>query len=123
MSTPTIADFISDRLDGWEQAAREAGGRAWESVGDSTIGNDDGPIADASGAERTHIVLHDPASTLALVAALRAVVGLHTNGLSVILGHPRMFCDVCGVDPPCQTVCSIAAIWADHPEYDGSWAL
>ena len=122
MSTPTIVEFITARLGEWEQAAREATPGPWSAVEDEPCSEPIRTVFNAGGmlnihyeptweSDALHIALHDPASTLALVAALRSVLG-------------RAHVEVLGVGSGCETceiLYDLAAIWADHPDYDGSW--
>lgn len=63
----------------------------------------------------------DPARVLAQVAALRAVVALHWEE-----SRAAPFCTLCAEGAlvwgwPCTTMRHIAAIWADHADYDQEW--
>lgn len=88
-----------------------------------------------------HIARHDPAHVLAWCAALRAVVELHRHEAkgpgpvlydgSRDLNEGVFGCVICSCvdDDPgwhltggwCDTVRQLAAIWADHPDFDPSW--
>ena len=87
------------------------------------------------GPERAvHIARNDPARVLAEVAAKRAIVALHhtseTPERLAQIGVSRV-----GRDPSCSdrdypeesddclTLLTLAALDADHPDYDPGWAL
>ena len=154
MTAPTITEFISARLDEWEQSAREATPGPWSAADEHGLMPGTTPAwcvsqmtpagayvqdvadipqgGDSEEADAGHIAMHDPAATLALVAALRAVVGLHDEErehycpdetLYEYYGHNYGWGDQEDYPQRCPTLRHIAAIWADHPEYDGSWAL
>lgn len=136
----TIIDFINDRLSETERVAREATPGPWEAfaydsghsqfeMSVSVITSEMGDtIADLDGLMRlrnerdakddgchdaAHIALNDPAHVLAWVTALRAVVEHHADG------GPD---DICAADFPCFTIRAIAAIWAQHPDFESEWA-
>jgi hypothetical protein len=57
---------------------------------------------------------------LAECAAKRTIIELHGNG--------EAWCDYCAdygynVDDRCVTVQALAAVYADHPDYQADWAL
>ena len=107
MTAPTITEFITARLDEWEQAAREA--KQPDGCGPYLS------IECLRHRDHAHVELHDPAATLALVAALRAVTKPHDAPDYADL------CISCEWKWPCPPLRHMAAIWADHPDYDGSW--
>lgn len=131
-----ITEFIVGQLDRIEQTARGAadvsGGTRWEPVGDYTIGTDQGPILDASGLVRTHVVTHDPAHVLAWVAAIRDVTTMHypagaadhgliNEGRCVVCVDFHADCDCEQRRWPCPTIRAIARVWADQPGFDEAW--
>lgn len=114
-------DFVKERLDEWEPAARYAGPGQWQRDGINSVEDSDGRLVvygdgpAPSGAQVDHMVLHDPARVLAQVAAMRAIVDLHPEMLG--------FCQGCASERfPCRTLRHLTAIWSDHPEYDPSWS-
>lgn len=84
-------------------------------------------------ADAVHIVRHDPARTLREVAAGRALLELHKPIYSDFIdadGDDRdsVDCDECDNGGlvnswPCKTLLVLAAVWADHPDYDQRWKL
>ena len=75
---------------------------------------------------------------LAECAAKRAIIGEHVEVGSSLVGGREVerwrYCEACqhtdddgaiadGVDYPCQTVRALAAVYADHEDYDSGWAL
>lgn len=118
-----ITEFIEANLARIERTAREAGARGhWDPVGDHTIGDNHGPIAEAMGAYRSHILAHDPAHVLAWVAGIRAVVEMHRPNICPNPEHPHdATCDECLDEWPCPTSRALAAIFADQPGYDEEW--
>ena len=80
-----------------------------------------------------HITRHDPARVLAECAAKRAIIGDHELVAKIYL---KDYCSTCadwenselgegppGVEYPCPTVKALAAVYADHEDYDSGWAL
>lgn len=66
------------------------------------------------------------ARVLAECAAKRALSSLHSPGDY----RGQLTCNECGdwwdgspVDYPCQTIKIVAAVYADHADYDPEWAL
>lgn len=127
MSAMTITDFITARLDEWGRIARAASPGPWL----LKFGPESPPLlVDCNGSvllevgrhlivrweDIAHIVAHNPAQTLALVAGLRTVVETHaaTSPPDFTVGCCRI-CDT--LTYPCPTIKAIAAIWADHPRY------
>ncbi len=70
-----------------------------------------------------HIARHDPARVLREVAGKRAIVDLHVRMIETATGRPSAFCDVCDAPSlwPCPTLRHLAAVYADHPDYDKEW--
>jgi hypothetical protein len=109
----TITEFLTARLDEDEEVARRV--PQWQAPEElramTTRGSIDPPFL-VVASER---VLRD-------VVAKRAVVGLHSS-------HWSGDCWSCsgdhGADPtpaPCDTVRHLAAVYADHPDYQQEWA-
>jgi hypothetical protein len=77
--------------------------------------------------EGAHVARWDPARVLAECAAKRAIIGEHRE--SRYFTHQG--CVVCRtgdgpllpVEYPCPTVRALAAVYADHPDYQSDWAL
>lgn len=77
-----------------------------------------------------HIARHDPARVLAEVAAKRRVLARHYGSTSTPL---RAICEGCAynyadIDPryhldECPELRDLAAIYADHPDFDPSWRV
>lgn len=78
-----------------------------------------------------HIARHDPARVLREVEAKRAILGLHYPGLPPA-GAPDGLTICAGEEAdgdtwqmatswPCHTVCVIAAVYSDHPDYRPEW--
>lgn len=111
-------------------------------------GADDGdPVAECEGsppaAVAAHIAAWDPARVLAWCAAIRAVVELHRHEAkgpgpvlydgSRDLNEGVFGCVICSCvdDDPgwhftggwCDTLRQLAAIWADHPDFDPAWRV
>jgi hypothetical protein len=126
----TPAEFVRARLDEDEATAREADGSDWwneSGVVHAIGGNNVHPLTDRWGDGRNadQAARHDPARVLREVAALRAMVdkdegaaseygdgselsGYGDTGYTVWRAH--------------FTMCTLAAIWSDHPDYDPAWA-
>ena len=162
MTAPTITEFITARLDEWEQSAREATPGPWSAADEHGLMPGATPAwcvsqltpagayvqdvsdipqgGDSEEADARHIALHNPAVILTLVAALRAIVNGHEPDVCEHIedGTQHEYCEICSnVTPmwddgpralvgdegdwPCPTLRHIAAVWADHPDYDGSW--
>lgn len=143
--THSLTAFLTARLGDDEAAARRASPGPWQygdvdsvaggSLYDTTrmIGSvhygqatdHDGtavrhllsPEADANG---EHIARWDPSRVLADVETKRAILVDHepmsprADGLTL--------CAMCEWEPwPCRTVRHLAAVYADHPDYDEAW--
>lgn len=120
MSSPTLADFLSARLDEDERLARQA----LEETG--TERETRYPYPDRL-ATCMHDARHSPARVLREVAAKRAILAEHRIDPELLPG----VCYRCryGVpahwEPaawPCPTLRALAAVWRDHPDYDPSWS-
>lgn len=118
----TVTEFIEARLSEAEKAARKASGRSerwtrqgtwWlEGVEHEVVGDEE---AFCHPHNAVHIALNDPAHVLAWVAALRAVVEIASGE-----------CTACAIEAePCElpeVLRAIAAIWAQHPDFESEWA-
>ncbi|MCC3277548.1 DUF6221 family protein [Arthrobacter sp. zg-Y20] len=78
-----------------------------------------------------HIATHDPARVLAECAAKRAIVELHELGPDDRSAGKEQGCMICGewddysgwgITGPCATLRALAAVHADHPDYQPEWA-
>lgn len=132
---PDIADFIVANLDRVERTAQTAGGLHWSAVGYHTVGTDCGPVADAWGDVRAHIVANDPAFVLSWVTALRQIVRVHgpESGMGYnpddgsSYGYMSSVCGMCGVADeygvtwPCLTIRVVARIFAGQPGWQEAW--
>jgi hypothetical protein len=122
----TLVDFLRARLDEDEAAARAARkytDRDWDASGDSVYADHAEPVVQAyvnlpqvyEGVV-AHIARHDPARVLADVKAKRAIV-------RECVGH-----ETCGggydecSEAALVTLRHFASVYADHPDYDATWA-
>lgn len=104
----------------------------------ATLGYDGNDEADEELAEGRveHIARHDPARVLAEVKAKRALVKLHSpmvmhgDGPGAAWYDMTTVCRTC--EPPrqfpktawpCLTARLLAAVYADHPDYDPAWRV
>lgn len=111
-------------------AAGPDDGRNETTIGVAVTGPEDHP---QSMADAAHIARHDPARVLAECAAKRAIITEH--GLSEVAsldretwGRLTLICRTCAVGPrqvvaPCPTLRHLAAMYADHPDYNTEWAV
>jgi hypothetical protein len=135
-----LADFLRARLDEDEAVAQATGAKSerelslgrWTQV-DMTVRSEAGHLVVKHSwpQEIAHIVRHDPARVLADVAAKRAIVDEHA-----LLDPPPepdddwpLVCRRCedrrrhdAMRWPCPTLRHLAAVYADHPDYDQEWA-
>jgi hypothetical protein len=111
-----LAAFITARLD-------EAAARAWAvhdvEKCDALLYEEDM----AGAAARTpDCDCGYPARTLREVAAGRGILGQH----QMYRDDTGLVCACCGWVPDesggCETLCSVGAIWSDHPDYRKGWA-
>lgn len=114
-----ITEFIEARLAEWERLANEAGGLPWLACPSGVLHVAEGgnrQIIPAAGVHQwnaDHIARHDPARVLAQVAALREIIGVWLHGELVEGGGWSIAMDL--------VLRHIAAIWADHEDYDEEW--
>ncbi|UXM92517.1 DUF6221 family protein [Paenarthrobacter sp. JL.01a] len=134
----TITEFLQARIAEDEALATKAArgsdgewhrGHGWmpdedecRVEGDSIVIYDEGGH-DPNQAE--HIARHDPARVLAECAAKRAIIELHRR----LFAAPHSICNRCtdyttgdADDYPCDTLCALATIYKDHPDYQQEWA-
>lgn len=132
----TITEFLLARIAEDEEVAKSAGGGRWSiAPGADGIGWHDGLAiavvestwdACISVAPAEHTVRHDPARVLAECQAKRAIVGRHKLGSwhSGVLDVDVVTCETCNTaddDWPCPDLRDLAAVYADHPDYDDAW--
>jgi hypothetical protein len=122
----TIIEFLNARLDEDEAYARFAfadhnqAEPTWHEVrsGAVSLGDHEDELLTFDAGTSRHIARHDPARVLAEVAAMRHLVDAH---------HPIDPCDahdpVTMESEPCDTLLHLAAVHADHPDYDQEWRL
>ena len=133
--TDDLAQFLRDRLDEDEEAARNAttgpwwvedtSPRYWGEERDAEVSSADGRLAvlqhENDGAlNAVHIVRWDPARVLADMQAKRRIVALHSDPHG---GDPS--CS--SIDYPenaedCETLRLLALPYASHPDYRPEWA-
>ncbi|MFD6275824.1 DUF6221 family protein [Streptomyces sp. NPDC060209] len=142
-----LAQFLRDRLDEDEQAARawpdhqqnwEARGPrhlsyasgSGESVtavnvgGDGALGWERIYVKRDPGDLAEHVARHDPARVLAEVNAKRRLLDLHAPGTQEYVdGDVCMSCTLTGDGPyyPCTTLRLLALPYANHPGYRDDW--
>ncbi|MDH6282858.1 DUF6221 family protein [Prescottella agglutinans] len=154
MNTPSIVDFLNDRLDEDEQvglsACVEFEGEPWtadEGSVDCIHPCNRATVVEgaASPAVADHIARHDPARVLREVQARRRILARHRevregddywgfmwSWVSDERGESQPCCG-CGAsgdpDSPnvehiedCPELRDLAAIYADHPDYQQEWA-
>lgn len=83
----------------------------------------DFPVPTAEHA--AHIAAHDPASVVADVAAKRTLLAFHWTHIASTDEGERPGCVVCGyvTGAGCPTLLALASAYAEHRDYDRSWAL
>lgn len=133
-----IVEFLLARIEEDESAAQAASVPydQWDAVGSS-----DGQVAMVSGitghvAPRPglptaqHIARHDPARVLAECAAKRGVIGLLTvaeqHVADVRRSAPEYRFVSAAESPRDAILCAVqllAAVYADHPEFDPAWRM
>jgi len=107
-----IDEFVLARVAEDEVVARSAiadgeGARDW---------------AGTEGATDAHIARHDPARVLAECAAKRAILADHTPADDGRCGLCSDLYCVTPWDGICDVARPLAAVYADHPDYDPAWA-
>lgn len=121
----------------------EPAGMSWASDG-GMVGNDATNLWDCEGSDTlcaapevaTHMARHDPSRVLAECKAKRALVDIHTlkdagSGKSIDPDHREVGCETCNWDTsywwleygPCETLKALAAVHADHPDYNQEWKI
>jgi hypothetical protein len=131
----TITEFLEDRYDEDEAAARAASVGPWLWVGD--IDQDEGSLYAADGdmvlsahgmhtegflavdeGDAAHITLHDPARVLADIAAKRAIM---ENMAGVKMEQPAIRIYREGLAE--VTLRMLAHPYAEHPDFDPAWRV
>lgn len=143
--TLTLSAFLEARLAEDEAVARAAitdpypvrvlGAGVWETeTGEYArpqIIGDDLIIYDEGGHDlehATHIARHDPARVLREVTAKRAVVVEHAPYAAPWNYSEPHLCGACsggggeGAPYPCPTLCHIASVYDEHPDYRQEWS-
>lgn len=134
-----ITEFLEARIAEDEAVARAASPGPWKWVGDtaddtaslysgdalviSAYGNHTEGYLECGDADRAYIACHNPARVLTECAAKRAIIHLHRAAQWFSVPHGCVTCRVRAVpvEFPCQTVRVLAAVYADHPDYDPAW--
>jgi hypothetical protein len=119
-----LVDFLLQRLDEDEAVARAATNGAWEA---ENFPDGFSPMVIADGmavcetfdkprlADANHIARHDPARVLADVKAKRAVVeGCAPYDDMQVRRQTRTLAG--------NVLRALASVYADHPDYDATWA-
>jgi hypothetical protein len=107
----TLVEFLTARLDEDEAVA--------ERLRSSSVGDPWGWQPNRLETCEKRRVDYPPARVLADVKAKRAIVAEHVNG--------EAWCDFCrgGLESDwctCRTLRHLATAYADHPDYDATWA-
>lgn len=102
---------------------------------DAADWNREGYVEDLDNGRACHIAAQDPARTLTRVTAIRALAARHTRSdprhgavrcydcADMCHSYSGMNCDSPDAAWPCEGIRGIAAIWADHPDYDPQWSV
>jgi hypothetical protein len=114
----SLVEFLRERLDEDEQVASMAAGpigHRWQPNPAGGLSGRDGPMRVHLEDRQClpHIARHDPARVLADVAAKRRIMLEHSPSSQGI-------CE-CSAPWPCPTLRALAAVYADHPDYDPAW--
>lgn len=122
LMTDALVAFLKARFDDDDQVARAC-------AGDGTWTAEDLEVyaPDLSDDVRAHAARQDPARTLREVEAKRRVVARHTPhsmGGCRTCERPHWgvpVCDHCERAAPCPDLRDLAAVYADHPDYQEGW--
>lgn len=131
--------FITARLDDAEELARKATPGVWKLWGMSVMADQDGTsnvetctdvahtvMADVNNKPRTfdaqHIARHDPTRVLASIAVLRKIVANQRTAIDHTWQFGEEARDVV-TSLAVRTLQQLAALDADHRDYDPAWAL
>jgi hypothetical protein len=117
----TLAEFLEARYAEREAAAkaakRDESGNWLASVDGEVFADEDRYVCSAIEVDATHIMLSDPASVLADIAAKRRLLKLH----SAEPGQHPGFCWHDKHELPCPTQRLLGAPFAAHPDYQEGW--
>jgi len=124
----TIIEFLEARIAEDEKFARAA---SHQKVAGPFHGNWRHDSLHLSGMERedaVHIARNDPARVLAECAAKRAIIADHADMVEAFDSLGQLFPGglmSAEVDAPwrTKTLYALAAVYADHPDYQQEWAL
>jgi hypothetical protein len=118
-----LVQFLRDRLNEDEQAARRAGD-TFRQIGETgvivaTEGDRAEECASANWAGiAEHIVRHDPARVLREVAAKRELLDDYER---FVAERRRMMNGWDSYPEPSPVLTAFAAVYADHPDYRDAW--
>jgi len=120
-----LVEFLRARLDRDEQIARDCASAPWKAAPGGTVGlgtDDPAPVAKAENdAYAEHIARHDPARTLAEVAARRQIVDDYEKG-AWILGQRHRTPELDAAQNVRESVLRLLALpYATHPAYQEEW--
>ena len=127
--TGDLIAFLNARLDEDEAAAKGAAGDVWE-YRDTWVWCGPFEVADIFGGADMeeiggHIARHDPARVLREVTAKRAIVTRYA-AVRRAFGDREggLWPDVTRREKShaYATLCDLAGIWSDHPDYRDEWA-
>ena len=127
--TGDLIAFLNARLDEDEAAAKGAAGDVWE-YRDTWVWCGPFEVADIFGCADMeeiggHIARHDPARVLREVTAKRAIVTRYA-AVRRAFGDREggLWPDVTRREKShaYATLCDLAGIWSDHPDYRDEWA-
>lgn len=116
MTTPSIVEFLTARLQEDEDTAQAGGGDEWEyEYGSSWIvSNPEGPVVYDEGSPTENQAVHI-ARVLREVEAKRKIVEAASITLDIYTGFSPF------MDFITETLRRLASTWADHPDYDPAW--
>ena len=112
--TTSLTDFLLARIAEDEAVARASDPAVWVSGLAWRVAR-----VERSGATAAHIARHDPARVLAESESKRAIVEVHYEVPASDIKWSN--CGVCMSGWPCVTLRHLAAVYADHPDYDPTW--
>lgn len=123
----TITEFLEARITEDEQREARKSRLMVERIDVYEMGPEYVDVRDKHGARERRLTLREfeekycePAPdqrALAECAAKRAIAGLHKVGADKCDEHNAMFESI-----PCPTIRALAAVYADHPDYQQEWA-
>ncbi len=120
-----LVQFLRDRLDEDEQAARAAHAPNWSTDGRTGLhyGVEDGWMTDAlTTADADHIARHDPARVLREVEAKRRLLTDYEENAADLDAQHAPDMDYVGRADGLETALQhLATAYADHPDYRDAW--